>query len=273
MDLRELAGPWADYDIDRLNPPRPEIVEGYKAASRAVAAPRAVLGEAYGPGEREKLDLLAPESRSAPAIVFIHGGYWRGGAREDRRFPAGFFVPRGIAWVSVGYPLTGTTPLPEIVASIRRAAAFLRGRAAALGLDPARLVLAGNSAGAHLAAMTLLTAEVAPAWRGAALVSGLYDLAPYPDFELGRAGGITRENFATLSPLRLGRKLELPVAIGVGDAEPPKFRRQTALFGEHLAALGAGVERIPGTGHDHFSIIGEFGRDGPLTRALLKMVG
>ncbi len=121
--------------------------------------------------------------------------------------------------------------------------------------------------------MTLLTPEEAPAWRGAALVSGLYDLAAYPDFELGRASGITRENFAGLSPLRLGRKLDLPVAIGVGDAEPPKFRRQTALFGEHLAALGARVERIPGTGHDHFSIIGEFGRDGPLTRALLKMAG
>jgi arylformamidase len=272
MDLRELAGPWADYDIDRLNPPRPEIVEGYKTASRAAAAPRMLLGESYGRGEREKFDLLAPESRPAPAIVFIHGGYWRGGAREDRRFPAGFFVPRGAAWVSIGYPLTGNTPLPEIVASIRRAAAFLRGGAAALGLDPARLVLAGNSAGAHLAAMTLLTAEEAPPWRGAALVSGLYDLAPYPDFELGRASGITRENFASLSPLRLGRKLDLPVAIGVGDAEPPKFRRQTELFGEHLAALGAEVERIPGTGHDHFSIIGEFGRDGPLARALLKMM-
>lgn len=272
MDLSELAGPWADYDIDRLNAPRPAIVEGYKAASRAAAAPRMLLGEAYGPGEREKLDLLAPAAANAPAVVFIHGGYWRGGAREDRRFPASFFVPRGIAWIALGYPLTGTTPLPEIADSIRRAAAFLKRRAGALGLDAGRLVLAGNSAGAHLAAMALLTAAEAPAWRGAALISGLYDLAPYPDYELGRASGITRENAASLSPLRLARTLDLPVAIGVGEQEPPKFRRQTALMAEHLAALGAAVERVPGAGHDHFSIIGEFGRDGALTRALLTMV-
>ena len=273
MDLNALAGPWADYDIDRLNAPRPEIVEGYKAASRAARAPRMLLGEPYGPGEREKLDVLAPAAANAPAVVFIHGGYWRGGAREDRRFPAGFFVPRGVAWIALGYPLTGTAALPEIVDSIRRAVSFLKRRAGALGLDPARLVLAGNSAGAHLAAMALLAAEDAPAWRGASLISGLYDLAPYPDYELGRASGITNANFASLSPLRLRRKLDLPVAIGVGEAEPPKFRLQTALMAEHLAALGATVERVPGAGHDHFSIIGEFGRDGPLARALLKMAG
>ncbi len=272
MDLERLNGPWADYDIERHNRPEAAIVEGYKAASRAATAPRMVLGEAYGPGEREKLDLLAPAGDRVPAIVFIHGGYWRGGAREDRRFPASFFVPRGVAWISLGYPLTGTTPLPEIVESIRRAAAFLNRNAKALGLDPARLALVGNSAGAHLAAMALLTADEAPAWRGAALISGLYDLAPYPDYELGRASGITRANAASLSPLRLRRSLSRPVAIGVGEREPPKFRLQTELFAAHLAALGAAVERIPGTAHDHFSIIAEFGREGPLTQTLLKMV-
>lgn len=272
MDLSVLAGAWADYDIERHNPPRPDVMEGYRAASRAAAAPRTVLGEAYGSGEREKLDLLAPAETGVPAIVFIHGGYWRAGAREDRRYPAGVFVPRGVAWISLGYPLTGTTPLPGIVDSVRRAAAYLQGNAARLGLDPARLVLVGNSAGAHLAAMALLTAPDAPAWRGAALVSGVYDLVPYLDFEIARASGITRANAEGLSPLRLRRPLSLPVALTLGEREPPMFHRQTELFAAHLAALGAKVERIPGAGHDHFSIIGELGRDGALTRALLKMV-
>ncbi len=272
MDLSELAGPWADYDIERHNPPRAETMEGYRAASRAATAPRMVLGEAYGPGEREKLDLLAPAENGVPAIVFIHGGYWRAGAREDRRYPASFFVPRGAAWVSLGYPLTDTTPLPGIVDSVRRAAAYLKRNAVRLGLDPARLVLMGNSAGAHLAATALLTAKEAPAWRGAALISGVYDLAPYLDYAIGAASGITRENAESLSPLRLRRPLALPVAIGVGEREPPKFRLQTELFAAHLAALGATVERIRGDGHDHFSIIAELGREGPLTQVLLKMV-
>ncbi len=273
MDLSELAGPWAAYDIERFNPPRPEVMEGYRTASREAKAPRMVLGEAYGPGEREKLDLLAPAENGVPAIVFIHGGYWRAGAREDRRYPASFFVPRGIAWMSLGYPLTGTTPLPGIVDSIRRAAAYLKHNAARLGLDPARLVLVGNSAGAHLAAMAMLTAPEAPAWRGAALISGVYDLVPYVDFEIAPASGITRANAESLSPLRQRRPLSLPVALTLGEHEPPMFHRHTDLFAAHLAALGAKVERIPGPGHDHFSIIGELGRDGPFTRALLKMAG
>lgn len=276
MDLSVLAGPWADYDIDRLNPPRPEVVEGYRVASRAAGAPRMLLGEPYGPHERERIDYLAPEARRSPAVVFLHGGYWRGGAREDRRFPASFFVPRGVAWISVGYPLTATTPLSGIVESVRRALIQIHREGHEAGIDTSRLVLAGNSAGAHLAAMMLLTDWAAAGRpglkpRGAALISGLYDLAPYPDYELGRASGITRENCAGLSPLRIRRTLDVPVALGVGEAEPSKFRLQSALMAEHLAALGAKVERIPGAGHDHFSIIGEFGRDGPLARALLKM--
>lgn len=277
MDLDQLRGPWADYDIEPHNPPRAEIVEGYKTASRAVDAPRMLLGDAYGPHERERIDYLAPAAWRSPAIIFIHGGYWRGGAREDRRFPASFFVPRGVAWIAIGYPLTGTTPLPAIVDSVRRAVIHVYREGHEVGIDTSRLVLAGNSAGAHLAAMMLMTDWAAAGRpglkpRGAALISGLYDLAPYPDYELGRMSGITRENFASVSPLRLGRPLDVPVAIGAGEHEPPKFRLQTALFAQHLASLGAMVETIPGGGHDHFSIIAEFGRDGPLTRALLKMV-
>src|SRR5262249_25521504 len=162
---------------------------------------------------------------------------------------------------SVGYPLTATTPLPAIVDSVRRALIHVYREGHEVGIDTSRLVLAGNSAGAHLAAMLLMMDWAAAGHpgvkpRGAALVSGLYDLAPCPDSGPGRASGITRANFAALSPLRLRRPLDLPVAIGVGDKEPAKFRLQTALFGEHLAALGAKVQTIPGTSHDHFGIVG-----------------
>lgn len=277
MDFDELKGSWDDYDIERHTPPRPDVIEGYRAASRAVTAPRMVLDVGYGAGERERFDLLAPAGARAPAVVFLNGGSWRAGAREDRRFPAAFFVPRGVAWVVLGYPLAPKAGMAEIVDSVRRAIAYLHRRATVFGLDPERLVVAGNSAGAHLAAMALMTdwmiyARLPPhVVRGAALLSGIYDLAPFADFELGQMAGITAENAPSLSPLRLRRPLNVSVALGVGDDEPPKFRLQTALFAQHLRALGAQIETIPGRNHDHFSIIGEFGRDGDLTRALLAM--
>jgi arylformamidase len=277
MEFDELKGSWDDYDIERYTPPRPDVIEAYRTASRAVTASRMVLDVAYGPGEREKLDILAPAGARAPAILFFHGGYWRAGARAERRFPAAFFVPRGVAWVVVGYPLAPQAGLAEIVDSARRAVAYLHRRASVFGLDSERLVVAGNSAGAHLAAMAFLTDWVVYARlpphvvRGAALLSGVYDLVPFADFELGHMAGITAANAPGLSPLRLRRPLNLSVALGVGDGEPPKFRLQTALFAQHLRALGAQIETISGRGHDHYSIVGEFGRDGALARALLKM--
>ena len=277
MDYEELKGTWDDYDVEQYSPPKSDVIEGYRAASRAATAPRLVLDVAYGGGEREKLDILAPAGARAPAVIFFHGGYWRGGAREDRRFPAAFFVPRGVAWVSVGYPLAPKAALSQIVDSVRRAILYLHRRASVFGLDPDRFVVAGNSAGAHLAAMALLTDWVVYArlpphvLRGGALLSGIYDLAPFADFEIGREAGIAADNAASLSPLHLRRPLNLGVVIGAGDDEPPKFRLQTALFAKHLRSLGAQVEMVSGRGHDHFSIIGEFGRDSAVTRALLKM--
>lgn len=277
MDLDALRGQWQDYDIDTRAPEIQAVQESYRLRSREVGAPRQILDVAYGGASREKFDVFAPAGARAPAVLFFHGGFWRAGAREDRRFPAAYFVPRGVAWVAVGYPLVPHATLPEIVDSVRRAIVYLHKRASLFGLDPTRFVVAGNSAGAHLAAMAMMTdwtvlARLPPhVLRGAALLSGLYDLAPFADFELGREAGITAENAAALSPLRQRRALNLRVALGVGANEPVKFRLQTALFGRHLATLGAKVEIVPGKGLDHVGIIDEFGKDGPLARAILAM--
>src|SRR5262249_7942359 len=53
MDYEELRGPWADYDVEQFSPPKPDVIESYRAASREVIAPRQMLGVAYGGGERE----------------------------------------------------------------------------------------------------------------------------------------------------------------------------------------------------------------------------
>ncbi|MCW5772124.1 MAG: alpha/beta hydrolase [Rhodospirillaceae bacterium] len=277
MDLDALKGAWEDYDIDTHSPTAQAALAGFRAASRGVAAPRQMLDVAYGGGIREKLDIFAPAGGHAPAVIFFHGGYWRAGEREDRRFPAGYFVPRGVAWVVAGYPLVPAATLPEIVESVRRAVVYLHRRAGLFGLDPQRLVVAGHAAGAHLAAMVMMTdwmlhSRLPPhVIRGAVLLSGLYDLAPMAQFPLGREAGITPENAPASSPLRLRRPLNLRAALGAGDGELPKFRQHTAQFARHLKHLGAAVEILPGRGLDHFGLVGELAKDGPVTRAVLAM--
>ncbi len=94
-----------------------------------------------------------------PAIVFIHGGGWNSGSTDHFAAHCRYFASRGMAAVNVSYRLTqGTFPdrpgvtLFEAIADVQDAVKWLRANAARLGIDPQRLVMAGDSAGGHLAA-------------------------------------------------------------------------------------------------------------------------
>ena len=117
-------------------------------------------GLRYGPGTDETLDLFpVPGQPDAPLFLFIHGGYWRALCKDDSVFMAQNFNNLGVAVAALDYSL-------------------------ALGADTRRMVVAGSSAGAHLAAMVLASGWQArlgvpdDTVRGGVLVSGLYDLAP-----------------------------------------------------------------------------------------------
>jgi len=99
----------------------------------------------------------APSDRRS-ALVFIHGGGWSGG--EPRRFypSADYFVRRGMVCAAIEYRLIsepGITPW-ECVMDGRSSIRWVRQHAAELGIDPQRIVVAGGSAGGHVAAGTAL---------------------------------------------------------------------------------------------------------------------
>ena len=132
-----------------------------------------------------KLDLYIPEGVvNAPVVVFIHGGYWRALCKEDSVFMAQNFTSLGVAVAALDYSLAPAAHLSLMVDQCRRAAAWLHRQGGALGVDTRRMVVAGSSAGAHLAAMVLASGWQAThgvpddVARGGVLVSGLYDLQP-----------------------------------------------------------------------------------------------
>lgn len=102
-----------------------------------------------------KLDLAMPEAKSEqprPAIVFIHGGGWRGGDKRAGYFLGGAleFAAKGYVGVTINYRLTGEAPFPACVEDVRCAVRWLRAKAAEYNIDPNRIGAYGNSAGAHL---------------------------------------------------------------------------------------------------------------------------
>ena len=100
-----------------------------------------------------------------PLVVYVHGGGWR---RGDSRtlgafvnFPAvlASLAGRGYVVAAVNYRLSGEARCPAAVEDVNAAIAFLRQHADRFGIDPERVILWGDSAGAHLAALSAETCE------------------------------------------------------------------------------------------------------------------
>lgn len=101
----------------------------------------------------QHLDLyLAPVGEAPrPLIIWVHGGAWRSGSKAD--VPIQALVERGFSIASVDYRLSPVARFPAQVHDIKAAIRFLRAHAAKHHLDPQRFVVAGSSAGGHLAAL------------------------------------------------------------------------------------------------------------------------
>ena len=102
-----------------------------------------------------RLDLYQAKEQHAPLIVWVHGGAWRAGSKED--MPLSALVDSGYAVASVDYRLSPVAPFPAQVHDIKAAIRFLRAKAADYSFDPARIAIAGASAGGHLAALVGVT--------------------------------------------------------------------------------------------------------------------
>ena len=125
--------------------------------------PRKCLDVVYaGRSSDEKLDIYYPGQGDGPfpVLVEVHGGAWYFGQKRSVEFePFLQGLSRGFACVSLGYTLSpkGHYPLP--VLEIKSAIRFLRANAGKYRLDPARILLWGGSAGAHLAALAAASCD------------------------------------------------------------------------------------------------------------------
>ncbi len=99
-----------------------------------------------------KLDLHLPAGNPrSPIIVWVHGGAWRSGSKAS--MPLGTLVEVGYAVASVDYRLSTQARFPAQSHDIKAAIRFLRGHGANWKLPTKKIVIAGDSAGGHLAAL------------------------------------------------------------------------------------------------------------------------
>jgi len=269
-----------EYNARATTPEVGEILAAYRARTDRAKAALDWSTHAYGPTEPERLDIY-PAGPGAPVLVYIHGGYWRALDAADSGSMAPGFHAAGACVVSVNYTLAPAASLDRIVDECRRALAWIHANIARFGGDPARLHLAGSSAGGHLAAMLLAPGWAAalnlpePPAAGATLLSGLFDLTPIPDTHINAWMGLDAAAAARNSPALLPLPTALPVILAHGDTETAEFRRQTADFAAALRSAGCAVETVPPRPRsNHFDLVFDLGEPGnPLHEATRRAMG
>jgi len=117
----------------------------------------------YGERSTARFDLFTPAQGTTPlaTIVWIHGGAWISGTKNDLRPYLRMLAAQGYTVVGVGYPMAPEERYPVALTEINKAIAHLLRNAGELRIDPRRIILAGDSAGAQLASQ-LATATTNP---------------------------------------------------------------------------------------------------------------
>src|SRR5438067_3182642 len=216
-------------------------------------------------GQELKLDVYRPRDAAAPVPVamFIHGGGWVAGTKEGSALNALDFLKMGMAVVNVEYRLAKVAPAPAAVEDCRCALRWIIQHAKEYGIDTARLVVSGGSAGGHLA----LTTGMLPASAGldrqcpgpdnlnvAAIVNwyGIADVNELLDGANMRAYAVTwlgsaadREQIAKrVSPLTYVRAGLPPVLTIHGDADPTVPYTQSVRLHKALSDVSVPNELI-----------------------------
>jgi arylformamidase len=252
---------WGDVIAARDEDERADWV----ARSAAARAGIRRIDLRYGDHPRQAVDLFPSEHGSGSLLLFVHGGYWQGGAREDNCAPAPYWSAKGVAYGAVGYRLLADGGLEGAVSDVRAGLALVAAESRAIGIDAAKIVLVGHSAGGHLAAMTRVVDTSVP-HAGLVLISGVYDLRPLAGTTPGAAlASVDLTNLAS-GPLEARRHDAAPTLILYGADETSVFREQSRQLAETWRGGPAPVSIEAVERANHYTVLHQLERDGAVAR-------
>jgi arylformamidase len=228
------------------------------AAFRASLADRVRLDLPYGSGARQMLDLFLPNGAAHGLFVFVHGGYWKAFDRTLWSHLAAGALARGWACAMPSYTLAPdariATMTGEIAEAIRTASAMVTGP----------VVVAGHSAGGHLAARMACADQTLPIARSVP-ISPLADLSPLLHTEMNQTLRLDADEVVRESPALLALRDKVQTHVWVGGQERPAFLWQARTLSENWAC-----DWTVAPGRHHFDVIDDLARpDSALVRTCL----
>lgn len=196
-----------------------------------------------------------------PVVLFLHGGYWRGGSPEDFALVAENCVEMGAIVILGRYSLCPKVTIDEIVRQARAIVYWVHNHVSDYGGDNKNVSLVGHSAGAQLVAMCGCAdwsqeygLECIP-FRSTIMISGLYDLRPLPYTYAQPALQLTWDQVYRNSPSFLQPRFKGPALIAGGQRESAEFRRQSEDFSNYWRSCEVECECALIPGLDHFTIV------------------
>ncbi len=138
------------------------IATGAAQAAEHLVTTKADIVFAEHDGVKLLADLYLPKGLDkAPVLVAVHGGGWQVGNRKFYTHWGPYLARNGYAVFAIEYRLMkpGVKTYPGAVYDTKAAVQYVRANAAELGVDPDRIAMIGDSAGAHLAALVALAAD------------------------------------------------------------------------------------------------------------------
>lgn len=235
----------------------PQVYKARKVSESARVRSKlsAIYDVQYGAGPDETLDLFRAVSPHRPILVFIHGGAWKAGNKDESSYVAEWFVAREINVAILNFSLVPDVRLEEQVRQVASAIQWLHKMGSHFGLDSKRLVVLGHSSGAHLAAM------MGPrSWtgdrtiRGVAAFSGMYDLEPVRLSWRNQYLRLSEEEAKLLSPIQMIHTSQPPMVIGYGSNELAEFQRQGRDYCSALRKHRCDVSEMVFEGKNHFDV-------------------
>ena len=223
--------------------------------------------------ERNRLDLYLPEKSAGrlPLVVWIHGGGWTAGSKEN---PPGLaLVGHGYAMASINYRFSQHAVFPAQIEDCKAAIRWLKAHAEKYSIDPSHIGVWGASAGGHLVALLGTTAGVKELegsggnldqssrvqavvdWFGPSEMSTMGELAKQPDSVVAKLIGgpvaKNQEKARKASPLAYVSKDSAPMLIMHGDQDKlvPLDQSERLAAALEKAGVDAHLEVVHGNGH------------------------
>jgi acetyl esterase/lipase len=224
---------------------------------------------AYGELDRQQLDIYLPGGAvQRPVIIFVHGGYWDTGSKDDYLFLADTFIAEGYAVVIPNYRLVPTVTFPAYIEDIAQAVAWVFDNASEYNFDLSRITLMGHSAGAHMAALVAFDERYLAAfgYSNTALhsfigLAGPYNFLPLDPGDVRAQAALgPPEGYPLTQPINFVQGTEPPAFLATGLADRTVDPQNTLSMAARISEAGGRVQLMAYEGINHIDIVGGLAR-------------